>query len=190
MVNRFGAVLALALLLNVGCATIPGKSGSEQVVTIDELVEKTLSDLYAQSPQAKDEINSSVGYVVMNNKLTKIPVFGVGSGYGVATNTGTGEKIYLRMRRFDFGAGWGARSVRPVMIFQDADKFLQFIDGNFEVRFGAEASAKVGETGAAGGAGQTNATNKGYTSYLITDAGVSATAALGFIRVKPVKLKK
>ena len=33
------------------------------------------------------------------------------------------------MARFDVGGGWGARSVRPVVIFQDQKKFEDFIDG-------------------------------------------------------------
>jgi hypothetical protein len=95
------------------------------------------------------------------------------------------------MARFDVGGGWGARSVRPVLIFQDEKKFKDFIDGVWEAQAGAEAAAKVGEAGAAGGAGSGDVPgNKGYTVHLITDAGVSATVTAGVIRVKPVKLKE
>jgi lipid-binding SYLF domain-containing protein len=182
-----GTAMAVA-----GCTTIPGETQQEQVQTIEQLVAKTLVDLERQNPQTKDELSSSVGYVVMSNKITKIPFFGAGVGYGVAIDNKTQEKTYLRMSRFDFGAGWGARSVRPVLIFRDETKFHQFVDGTFEATFGAEASAKVGETGAAGGAGGGNreGADKGFSTYLITDAGVSATLSVGFIRVKPVHLKE
>jgi len=174
-----------------GCASIPGKTGEEQAETIEALVERTLADLYNQEPKAKNAIADSVGYVVMNNKITKIPVVGAGSGYGVAINTKTGEKTYLKMARFDVGGGWGARAVRPVLIFLDEKKFNDFIDGLWEAQAGAEAAAKVGETGAAGGAGSGDLPgNKGYSVHMITDAGVSATATAGIIRVKPVKLKE
>jgi hypothetical protein len=53
---------------------------------------------------------------------------------------------------------------------------------------GAEAAAKVGEPGAAGSGSGDAAKDTGYTSYLITDTGVSATASLAVIRVKPVNL--
>jgi lipid-binding SYLF domain-containing protein len=173
-----------------GCVSIPGKTGEEQVQTIDELVEKTLSDLYKQDPKTREAIASSVGYAVMNNKITKIPLVGAGSGYGVAIETATGERTYIKMVRFDVGGGWGARSVRPVVIFQSEEKFKDFIKGVWDVQAGAEAAAKVGEAGAAGGAGSGDLPgNKGYTIYFITDAGVSATVTAGIIRVKPVKLK-
>jgi lipid-binding SYLF domain-containing protein len=115
---------------------------------------------------------------------------GVGAGYGVAVDKRTDERTYLRMSRFDLGMGWGARALRPVMIFHDEEKFRRFIDGNFDVTLGAEASAKVGEAGAAGGgSGESARKDLGYSSYVITDAGVSATASLAMIRVKRVKLK-
>ena len=161
-----------------GCSSIPGKTGEEQAETIDALVERTLADLAAQEPDTSRAIAESVGYIVMSNKITKVPIVGVGSGYGVAIRTKTGEKTYLRMSRFDVGGGWGARSVRPVLIFGDEKKFNEFIDGQWEAQAGAEAAAKVGESGAAGGAGTGDSGDKGYSVHLITDAGVSATATV------------
>jgi hypothetical protein len=174
-----------------GCASIPGKTGAEQAEAIDALVERTLTDLYKQDPKSKEEIANSVGYAIGSNKITKIPIVGAGSGYGVAINNKTGEKTYLKIVRFDIGGGWGARSVRPVMIFQDEKKFKDFIDGVWSASAGAEAAAKVQGAGAAGGAGSGNLPgDKGYSIHFITDAGVSATVTVGVIRVKPVKLKK
>ena len=185
------ALAAFSVLCAAGCASIPGKTGEEQAVTIEELERKTLADLRQQEPKTEEEIARSVGYVIMNNKLTKIPLVGVGAGYGVAVDSKTGERTYLRMSRFDLGMGWGARALRPVMIFHDEGKFRRFIDGDFDVTLGAEASAKVGEKGAAGGgSGEASKKDTGYASYVITDAGVSATASLALIRVKRVKLKK
>ena len=77
------------------------------------------------------------------------------------------------------------------MIFQDEKKFKGFIDGVWKVQAGAEAAAKVGESGAAGGAGSGDAPGaKGYSIHIITDAGVSATVTMGIIHVSPVTLEK
>ncbi len=183
-------LVALALLAITGCASVPGDTREEQVQTIDELIDTTLVDLYKQDPAAEAEIANSVGYVIMNNKITKIPLVGAGSGYGVAINSITKERTYLKMGRFDVGGGWGARSVRPVIIFTDEKRFIEFIDGDWSVNAGAEAAAKVGDVGAAGGGGAASAEDdKGYTMHMITDAGVSATVTAGIIRVSPLDLK-
>ena len=184
-------LLLLSMHVLSGCASIPGDTGQEQVQTIEELVERTLADLYKQEPATEQQISSSIGYAVMNNKITKIPVVGAGSGYGVAIETATGAKTYIKMARFDVGGGWGARSVRPVLIFTDQEKFNDFISGVWSANAGAEAAAKVGDSGSAGGARGGDADDdKGYTVHMITDAGVSATVTAGIIRVKPIELKQ
>lgn len=184
-----GVALVLLTVVAAGCASIPGKTGAEQAENIEALVEQTLADLYKQDPATKEAIATSVGYAVMSNKITKIPLVGAGAGYGVAIETATGKRTYLEMTRLDFGMGWGARSLRPVAIFTDAKVFKDMTDGEWEAQAGAEAAAKVGEGGAAGGAGGSPGT-KGYTVYVLTDAGVSATATAGVVRLKPVTLKK
>jgi len=185
-----GCILLCLILSMSGCASIPGKTGQEQAQDIDALVERTLADLYKQEPKTKEHIADSVGYVIMSGNITKVPMVGAGSGYGVAIDNKTGEKTYLEITEFDVGGGWGARSLRPVIIFQDEKKFKVFIKGVWNMKAGAEAAAKVKETGAAGGAGSGDIPgDKGYTVHLITDAGVSATWTVGVIRVKPVKLK-
>jgi len=174
-----------------GCANVPGETREDQVQTIDELVERTLSDLYKQEEDTRQKIADSVGYAIMSNTILKVPLVGVGSGYGVAIDNRTQERTYIKMERFDLGGGLGARSERPVVIFQDEEKFKEFIEGTWSANAGAEAAAKVGESGAAGGVGSGDlGGDKGYSVYLITDAGVSATLTVGVIRVKPVELKE
>src|SRR5262245_63614370 len=103
-----------ALLLSAGCASVPGKTGEEQAIAIEDLEKRTLADVQAQDSTATEKLEHCAGYVILNNKLTKIPLIGVGAGYGVALDKATGTRTYLRMRRFDIGAGWGVRVVRPV----------------------------------------------------------------------------
>lgn len=189
--TMMSSILLFLVVGMSGCASIPGETGEEQSEAIDALVDRTLKDLYRQEPKSTEEIGKSVGYAIMSNKITKIPIFGAGSGYGVAINNKTGEKTYLKMVRFDIGGGLGARSVRHIMIFQDEKKFKDLTDGVWSSNHGAEVTAKVKDTGAPGRPGSGNLPDdKGYSIYFITDAGVSATVTVGLIRVKPVKLKK
>jgi hypothetical protein len=67
------AFLAIVLVaFAAGCASVPGETREEQVQTIDELVERTLSDLYKEEPATRQEIAGSAGYAIMSNKITKI----------------------------------------------------------------------------------------------------------------------
>jgi lipid-binding SYLF domain-containing protein len=185
-----GFTLVFLVVGMSGCASIPGKTGEEQSKAIDSLVEQTLKDLYKQEPKDKEEIGKSVGYAIMKNKFTKIPIVGAGSGYGVAINNKTGEKTYLKIVRFDIGSGLGARSVRPVIIFQNEKKFKDFIDGIWSARAGAELAAKTKDAGTSAAAGSDDlSSEKGYSIHFITDAGVAATVTVGVIHVKPIKLK-
>ena len=106
---RTAAIVTLAAWLVglAGCASIPGKTGQEQAVSIEELETKTLADVQKLHPNTTEELAAAAGYVIMNNKLTKIPLVGVGGGYGVGVDKRTGERTYLKMSRFDIGAGWG-----------------------------------------------------------------------------------
>jgi len=173
------------------CSSIPGEHKADQIQTIDQLVERTLEDLYQQTPEAREQIKSAVGYAIMNNKITKIPLVGAGTGYGVAINNDNQQRNYIQMIRFDIGGGWGARSVRPVIIFTDENVFKDFIDGIWSVNLGGEAAAKVGDIGASGGADSGKVSNdKGYVSHIIIDSGVSATVTAGVIKVTPISLDK
>ena len=184
-------VLVVAIFGLTACSTIPGETKIEQIQTIDELIENTLADLYQQNPEARAQIKSAVGYAIMNNKITKIPVVGAGAGYGVAINNKNQQRQYIQMVRFDVGGGWGARSVRPVIIFTDEQVFNDFIDGIWSVNAGAEAAAKVGDIGTSAGTDTGAVGNdKGYITHMIIDSGVSATVTVGIIRVKPITLKK
>ncbi len=185
-----GFTLVFLVVGMSGCASIPGKTGEEQSKAIDSLMKQTLKDLYKQEPKGKEEIGKSVGYAIMKNKFTKIPIVGAGSGYGVAINNKTGEKTYLKIVRFDIGSGLGARTVRPVIIFQNEKKFKDFIDGIWSPRAGAELAAKTKDASTSAAAGSDNLPGeKGYSIYFITDAGVTATVTVGVIHVKPIKLK-
>ena len=184
-------ILSFLIIMGfTGCVKVPGETRQDQVVTIDQLIERTLKDLYEQNPKTKEEIVSSVGYAVFNNKITKVPVVGAGTGYGVAIHNKSSQRTYLKMVRLDIGGGWGARSVRPVIIFHNEQKFNDLINGKWEAHIGAEAAAKVGDVGSAGSGNDDNLqSDKGYTIHMITDAGVSATVTAGLIRIAPITLK-
>lgn len=184
--------IASVAIITVSCASIPGKGDAGKIAHVSEMRDTTLEELQKNYPESVAELKEGVGYIVMSNKVMKVPVFGVGSGYGMALERETSETTYLKMRRADIGAGWGARAYKVVVIFQDQKIFDDVIDERWAMNIGAETAAKVGEAGGSVGANAGDVANqetKGYTHYIMTDNGVSATFTSAVVRVSPVKLK-
>lgn len=187
---RITITILIWMLVMAGCAKVPGKSSEERIGVLEQLHDKTLEELYRDDPNVREQIAQSAGYAIMDNSIVKIPLVGAGSGYGIAVDNATGKHIYIKMVRFDFGAGWGARDVRPVLIIYDRKEFENFVSGKWIFDAGAEASAKAGDYGVAGGAGTSGINpNRTYDLYMITDAGVSATFSAAVIHVRPVTIQ-
>ncbi len=74
---------------------------------------------------------------------------GAGGGNGVVVDPKTGDRTYMKVRRFDVGGGWRAREVDVVIIFKN-DIIADVVDGKWYFAEGVEAAAKVGETGSGG----------------------------------------
>jgi lipid-binding SYLF domain-containing protein len=174
-----------------GCASIPGKTPTEQIASLEKLHVETLDQLYREHPEAREQIKKSAGYVIMDNSVVKIPMFGAGSGYGIAINRIKKTQSYVKMLRLDIGWGGGARHVRPVLIMYDQKEFESFVKGKWIFNSGGEASAKAGDTGSAGRASSDKLeTEKTYDFYLLTEAGVSATFTAAVIHVRDVKIEE
>ncbi|MEE9165086.1 MAG: hypothetical protein V3U15_02365, partial [Nitrospinota bacterium] len=61
----------------------------------------------------------------------------------------TGDRTYMKVRRFDVGDGWGSREFDVIIIFKK-DIIADVIEGTWHFAAGVEAAAKVGETGSGG----------------------------------------
>lgn len=76
-----------------------------------------------------------------------------------------------------------------MLIFQDVDKLRDLADGKWHAGVQAEAAAKAGDVGAAGSGGTDDLRKKGYSTYVLTDAGVSATATIAVLRAQPYSIE-
>ena len=103
---RTAITVLLWTLVIAGCAKVPGTSHEEKIGVLEEVHDKTLEELYRDEPNAREQITRSAGYAIMDNSIVKVPLVGGGSGYGIAVDNATGRHTYLKMVRFDFGAGW------------------------------------------------------------------------------------
>jgi lipid-binding SYLF domain-containing protein len=184
------AVSAVGLAVIVG-ACAGGLTGSkeEKHAYFDHLEQDTLARLIKERPAVEKELADSVGYLVADQKVVKGPLIGAGGGAGVVVEKASGKRSYLRIPELQFGAGWGARAEKTVLVFQDLDKLRDLADGKWHAGVEAEAAAKAGDVGAAGSGSTTDLTKKGFSTYVLTDAGVSATATVAVIRVQPYSIE-
>lgn len=161
--------------------------GTAYSKTVDDMAileKEALAQLSEQSPEASKELEGAVGYAVIEKKVVKVPVFGAGTGKGVVVENSTDQRSYLNIKRLDIGLGVGGKAYKVVIIFHDEKVLQDFANGKFGIEAGAEATAKAGEAGggAEGGSGNLK---KGYSVYVLTDGGVSATATVRILGARP-----
>jgi lipid-binding SYLF domain-containing protein len=171
-------LLSLAL---VSCASAPlSKSEKEQKQEdVRNVANKTLADLYAKNPAAKNAVSKAAGYAVFSDFGFKFIFMGGAGGSGVAVNNATKQETFMKMAEFQPGLGFGAAKFRIVFIFETLEAFNSFVTSGWEAGANAMALAKTkGEGGAMAGA---VTVSKGVQMFQLNDegaiVGVSLTAA-------------
>lgn len=182
-----GLVVALGVLMNACAGGLIG-SKENKLAYFNSLEHDTLARLVKEYPKTEQELQESVGYLVAEKDVVKVPMFGAGGGAGVVLDKETGKRSYLRIPELQFGAGWGGRAEKIVLVFQDVHKLRDLADGKWHAGMEAEAAAKVGDVGLAGSGNTTDLLKKGFSTYVLTDAGASATATVSMIRAQPYSI--
>jgi len=175
------ATIVLSLGVFASCVSVPGDTVEEKRAHVDAYTKESLDLLVKQTPEAQAKLDAAKGYAVIRQSVLKIPLFGGGSGWGEIVETATGKKTYVKLRRFDVGAGWGARVTRVIAMLETPEALEEALDGGFEFNAGAEAGAKAGDVG--GGASAGAVSSGGKTVYVLLDTGASATASVGVLRI-------
>jgi lipid-binding SYLF domain-containing protein len=163
------------------CSTTPiSKSDKEQQQdSVRDMANKTLSQLYAKHPAAKDVIAKAAGYAVFSDFGFKVWTLGGARGKGVAVNNATKQETFMEMLEFQPGMGFGASKFRVVFVFETAEAFNAFVNSGWEFGANAMAAAKAKTEGGAL-AGAVTA-SKGVKMFQLNDegaiVGVSLTAA-------------
>ena len=181
-------LMALLLMTITACAGGLVGSHEEKRAYFESLEKDTLARLVKEQPKTEQELAQSVGYAVIEKKVVKVPMIGAGGGAGVVVEKANGKRSYLRVPQLQFGLGWGGRSEKVILVFQDIEKLRDLADGTWKAGIEAEAAAKAGDIGAAGGGGTGDLVKKGFATYVLTDAGVSATATIAVLRVQPYSI--
>lgn len=173
----------LALLTAVamfGCASLSPEERLARRAELDAMADATVGNLLAGTPQAREVLERSVGCLVLDMKVTKIPVFGAGKGYGVVIDRRTDSRSYVEVSRFEIGGGLGAQKFKVIVVFDDARLLEKAAGGAWHYEAGAELSA-----GATGTEGSTRAQPKGFRAYRIAEGGAAATVTVRLARARP-----
>lgn len=174
---------ALAVLLTVflfGCATLAPDEREAKKAELDAMEGATLKTLIDANPQARDVLDQSVGYMVIDLKVTKIPVFGAGKGYAVVVDRRTGNRSYLEVSRFEIGGGLGAQAFKIIVVFTDPKLLAKAEGGAWHYEAGAELAA-----GSSSSEGSAHKQPKGFQAYRIAESGAAATVTVRIARAKP-----
>ena len=171
--------------LVAGCSSTGTQSTAQQdkIQSLNNHEQETLKRLYQQAPETEQAIQTAPGYAVFHVVVTKVPLVGAGGGNGVVVDHKTGDRTYMKVRRFDVGGGWGAREFDVIIIFKK-DIIANVIEGTWHFAAGVEAAAKVGETGAGGGS---SGNREDFEVYQLSGYGVAATVTVRIIHITPIK---
>ncbi len=175
MIKKSIIFVALAMLMFSGCAKPSIEEADKARLDMDMMANTTIQKLVKDKPEIQKELDASVGHLVINWRLTKIPIVGGGSGNAVVVDSKTGERAYGTVKRFDLGAGIGARSFKNLIIINDIDLFNEIKSGHFIFDAGAEASA-----GKAAASADTAVDGK-MKIHVLIDGGGSASATIRYL---------
>ena len=189
--RRFVALIALALSLivvNACSSSYRSMSDGEKKAHLVDLEKKTLAELVVARPEAQADLDNAVGYAILSNTATKVPMVGAGEGIGVAVNNETEERTYLKVSRLDVGGGLGVRKFRLIIIFFDRDKLEDLADGKLEIGAGIEAGAGDKDDVGTGAGGVGGARNEKRAIYQLSESGVSVTYTVRMIKYSVLEL--
>ncbi|MFA0086614.1 hypothetical protein [Vibrio sp. 10N.261.51.F12] len=175
---KFGQLLLISsLLILSGCSSLTHDEAAEQRAELDTMASTAIDGFLTDEPGLKGQIDSSLAYGVANMKVTKIPFFGAGGGKGVLVIKDQEQHIYFTIQRLDFGAGWGARSFKALIILNKQDLVDDWKNGEWRFELGAEASA-----GTLAAEGTSQDLHPDFSLHVLSDGGASATVTARVIR--------
>ena len=172
--------LVLFIFLLPGCAGMTAEEQQAKRAELDEMGERTVTKLLELHPDAEEALSDSVGYTVIDMKVTKVPLLGGGSGLAVTVDKRSGKTSYAKVSQFEVGGGIGAKRFKVVVFFTEENLLDRAIKGAWHFEAGAELSA-----GASGTEGKIAKESKGYRAFKIPEGGAAATITVLIARASP-----
>lgn len=148
----------------------PALTPAQQRMEIDKMAKAAHTELFAESPGAKQLYDRAFGCAVFDNVKLAFLLTG-GGGKGVAIPKAQPEKrTYMQMGSAGVGVGLGAHKYQVVFIFETKEIFDTFVNEGWTAD--ASANAVAGTSGANAEATFTN----GVAIYQMTESGLMLQA--------------
>ncbi len=168
-------VAVIYAFIGTGCASLTGKSPSEQRQSILQMKNDVLTELFRLKPDVRSQIAKAPGYAVFSNVNVNVIFASFGGGYGLAKRNYTGRYTYMKMGEVGVGLGAGVKDFRIVIIFHNRKALNNFINKGWSFGGQADAAAKATDKGGAvGGEIDINDT----TIYQLTQSGLALQATI------------
>jgi len=159
-------------------AGAPDAAAAAERSEIDAMVREALLDLSSRDPAIRVMFEQSHGYAVFHATKAGALLTAAG-GRGVAVNSATGDRTYMRMASAGIALGAGLQGYTLALLFETPEAFDQFLKGQWDAS--ASAVAAAGKDGA-------NAVSSfvdGVAAYQVTNKGLMAQADLTGTRFWP-----
>ena len=140
MKKKFFQLILFALVLVMASTVCAAKASPEQQrAELNEMSGKVLEKMYEKYPSSAEAVQDAYAYCTISAASVKWGFFGDDHGRGVAVNSQTGERIYVKMKEVSLGINFGAKEYDLLFIIANKKAWDRFISGN--IKFGSEASA-------------------------------------------------
>ncbi|QTD44084.1 BPSL1445 family SYLF domain-containing lipoprotein [Ottowia testudinis] len=180
--------LGLGSIAMVGCTTTPAgseASGPTARAAMDRDADATLSRLYSTVPGTREMVQRAAGVLVFPAVVGGSFVVGAEHGRG-ALREGGRTTGYYSTTAGSIGFQAGGQSKAVVYVFNTAEALQKFKNSNGWTA-GADATVAVGKIGANGSV-DTETVKQAVSSFILTNVGLEAGAAVGAAKVTRISL--
>jgi lipid-binding SYLF domain-containing protein len=141
--------LVLAAMLFSSGAAMAKETDEQKRETVSKMANETLDQLYKLQPSSQADVKKSAGYAVFDNMGVHVLLVSSAHGSGVAVNTITKKKTFMKMLSAGAGLGLGVKDYRVVFVFENHKALDDFINSGWQASTDADAAAKSKTHGAA-----------------------------------------
>lgn len=182
------AALAVGGIAMVGCTTTPAgseASGPSARAAMDSQVDSTLARLYTTVPGSRELVQRSAGTLVFPAVVGGSFVVGAEYGRG-ALREGGRSTAYYSTTAGSVGLQAGGQSKAVIYVFTTPESLQKFKNSRGWTA-GADATVAAGKIGA-NGVVDTQTAQQPVASFILTNVGLEAGAAVGGAKITQINL--